>query len=61
MKRYILAAVVFISVLAISAFTAWLAGYNFDHRSEEVSMNFLGTLIIGFWCAICTFLFTEFK
>ena len=48
MKSYILAAVVFIGVLAISAFTAWLAGYDFDHRSRDVAVTFLCSLISGF-------------
>jgi len=43
----------FIFLLSLGAFIAWLGGYNFDHRSPDVAFN--ASMGI-FWAAVFSYL-----
>jgi hypothetical protein len=36
--KYLITALIFAFVLAMSAFIAWCGGYDFDHRSADVAI-----------------------
>lgn len=38
----------FIGSAIILAFTAWLAGYNFDYRSVDVAFGFIFGVLLSF-------------
>ena len=48
MKRRVF---LFLTVLLISAGLAWLSGYNFDHRSEEVAFSTFISLMFAVFVA----------
>ncbi len=46
MKKYKAIAIISISILFISAFIAWVGGFNFDKRNEDVACWVLVTITI---------------
>jgi antibiotic biosynthesis monooxygenase (ABM) superfamily enzyme len=57
--RWKITALVFTIVFTLSAFIAWLAGYDFNHRSPDVAAWVLMTIM--FATIVSFFVYTSIK
>lgn len=56
MKKIILGILVWVFIVLLGCFIAWLGGYNFDKRSPEIAYNFSMLLIVSILPAVGIFL-----
>ena len=47
-------AMIFVSVLALSAFTGWLTGYNFDRRDGDIAAWFVMSIMVAVFVTAIT-------